>query len=316
MDRVQRLTVFARVAELESFTQAAAQLGLPKATVSLAVRELEVAVGARLLHRTTRRVRLTEDGRAFHARSRDLLVDVDEVFGMFQRDESALTGTLRVDMPAGLARNLIVPALPAFLAEHPGLSLELSSTDRRVDLVREGFDCVLRVGALLDPSLIARSLGALRLVNCASPAYLARHGTPRRLEDLAKHRMIHYAAVLGQRPYGFEYHDGEAWRTVPVAGALTVNASEAYQAACLAGLGIIQVPLIGLAPLFASRRLVRILPRWEAEPMPVHLLHAERSLRSRRVTAFMQWLAAIVAKAGDGLVPPGGRLAHRVSGAR
>ena len=297
MDRVQRLAVFARVAELESFTQAAEELGLPKATVSLAVRELESAVGVRLLQRTTRRVRLTEDGRVFHARSRELVSDVEELFSLFQRGDAELSGKLRVDLPTGVARNIVVPRLAEFLEEHPKLELELSSTDRRVDLIREGFDCVLRVGALTDSTLIAKPLGSFKLINCASPAYLRKHGTPRKLADLKSHRLIHYAPVLGQRPEGFEVYDGSTTRGVEMAGALSVNSAVSYEAACLAGLGIIQAPSVGLQHQLRTKQLVRILPQFEAAPMPVHLLYAARSQLSRRVATFMRWLTVVVEQA-------------------
>jgi DNA-binding transcriptional LysR family regulator len=158
MNRLDAMQIFARVAELASFTRAAESLGLPKASASNAVQQLESALGARLLHRTTRKVQLTQDGQAFYERSKDLLADMDELQSMFQQGEQALRGRLRVDMPSGIARAYIVPRLPKFLQAHPQIELELSSTDRRVDLVREGFDCVVRVGALGDANLIARPL--------------------------------------------------------------------------------------------------------------------------------------------------------------
>src|SRR5262249_34630391 len=150
----------------------------------------------------------------------------DELQTMFHPAGAELRGRLRVDMPLGVARNVIVPRLPEFLHAHPKLELELSSTDRRVEPVREGFDCVMRVGALADSSLVARPLGAYRLVNCASPGYLARHGVPKTPDDLASHCLIHYVPALGSKSPGFEYVDdaGKA-RFVAMAGALTVNNS-------------------------------------------------------------------------------------------
>jgi DNA-binding transcriptional LysR family regulator len=290
------LTVFARVAELASFTQAAQALGAPKASVSLAVQRLEAVLGTRLLHRTTRRVQLTQDGAALYERAKDLLDDVDELRTLFRPAGGGVGGRLRVDMPLGAARNLIVPRLPELLALHPALQIELSSTDRRVDVVREGFDCVLRVGALADSSLIARPLGRYRLVNCASPAYLARHGELRGEADLARHRLVHYLPVLGGKSPGFEIgeRDGVSSRFVPMDGAVTVNNSEAYLAACLAGLGIVQVPQPGVAALLAEGRLVEVLPRLRAPPMPVTLLYPHRRQLPRRVQLFMAWVQEIV----------------------
>ena len=293
MDRIDHLRSFLRVAELGSFTAAAEQLGLPKASVSLAVQRLEAEVGVQLLHRTTRRVRLTADGAQFQQRARDLLDDMEDLQGMFRR-ETQLKGRLRVDMSSGLARQLVIPHLPDFLARHPGLEIELSGTDRRVDLVREGFDCVVRVGPLDDNTLVARPLGVMHIVNCASPAYLAARGMPYSLEDLSHHALVHYVGTLGQRSPGFEYHDGQAYRSVPMRGAITVNSGEAYSAAALAGLGIIQVPRLGARVALAAGTLVEVLPACVAEPMPVTLLYAQRRHLPRRVAAFMDWMAALV----------------------
>lgn len=286
---------FARVAELVSFTQAAESLGCPKATVSATVQRLERQLGTRLLHRTTRRVQLTQDGQAFYERCKDVLADLEELEQLFLPTPAALRGRLRVDLPVGAARQLVLPRLPEFMAAHPQLEIELSCTDRRVDLVREGFDCVLRVGALGDSSLVARPLGWLRQLNLASPEYLRVHGVPQSLEDLAGHRLIHYASVLGQRSAGFEYVDaaGQA-RSVPMAGTLTVNNSEAYEAACLAGAGLVQVPVPGLSDLVAQGRLVEVLPQFQAPPLPVSLVYAHRRQLPQRVQVFMNWLSEVM----------------------
>ncbi len=295
MNQIEQMRAFIRVAELASFTQAAQALGLPKASVSGAVQRLEAHLGTRLLHRTTRRVEMTQDGYAFYERCRDLLADLDELQGMFSPGDTQLRGRLRVDMPMGVARHLVMPRLPEFLQAHPGLELELSSTDRRVDVVREGFDCVLRIGPLTESSLVARPLGRYRLINCASPAYLSRHGVPRTLDDLAQHRLVHYVSNLGSRPAGFEVADeGGHSRWIPMPGALVVNNSEAYVHACLAGLGIIQAPGTALAPLVEAGALVEVLPQHLAPPMPVNLLYPHRRQLPRRVQVFMAWMAELM----------------------
>ena len=296
MNQLDAMTAFVRVAELGSFTQAAESLGLSKAHVTATVQRLEALVGTRLLHRTTRRVQLTQDGQDFHERCRDLLADMEELRTLFQRGEGGtLRGRLRVDMPIGTARNLVVPRLPEFMQAHPGIEIELSSTDRRVDLVREGFDCVLRVGSLGDSSLVARPLGHYRMANCASPSYVARFGLPRSPDELSAHRLVHYAPSLGGKPIGFEVDDGEGGvRALPMAGALTVNNSEAYLGACLAGIGIVQVPRAGVAGLLASRELVELLPQHLPPAMPVNLLYAHRRHLPKRVQAFMAWVAEVM----------------------
>lgn len=294
MDQLDAMRMFVRVAELESFTRAADQLAVPKATLSLTIRRLEERLGTRLLQRTTRRVQLTTDGRLCYERCLDLLADVEEWQGLFQQTRQ-LSGRLRVDMPSRLARLLVIPRLPAFLSQHPALTLMLSTTDRRVDLVREGFDCVVRVGALDSSSLVARRLGEYRQISCASPAYLARHGVPTTLAALARHQLVHYGNDLGREPGGFEFMgaDGRVER-YPMAGALTVNDSESYLAAALAGFGIIQLPEHGVAPLLARGELVAILPEWPAPPLPIHVLYGHRRQLAPRVQAFIQWLADVL----------------------
>lgn len=295
MHLTESLRIFARVAELASFSAAAEQLGLPRTSVSAAVREAEAELGTRLLHRTTRRVQLTQDGQVVYERALDLLADVDELRGLFQAEPAALRGRLRVDMPQTLACELVIPALPRFMAEHPALEIELSSVDRRVDLVREGFDCVLRVGHLADSSLIARPLGAYRMVNLASPAYLQAHGRPRKLADLGRHRLVHYVPTLGNKADGFEHVDADGTvHTLAMDGALTVNTTAAYEAAALAGLGIVQVPEAGMRPHLQAGRLVEVLPKWRAAPLPVSIVYAHRRHLPQRVQVFMHWLAALI----------------------
>ena len=300
MNTLEQAHIFTRVAELASFTQAADALGLPKASVSTAVQQLEGLLGTRLLHRTTRRVQLTQDGQAFYERSKDLLADMDELQTMFQQPgKQALRGRVRLDMSTGIARHAVIPHLPALLAEHPLLEVEFSSTERRVDLVREGFDCVLRTGAVMDPGLIARPLGQLRLINCASPTYLQAHGTPHTLADLsdpaAGHCLVHYVSTLGAKSCGFEYVDGDRDCALLLPGAMTVNNAEAYAAACVAGLGIIQVPIVGVQEHIAAGQLVTLMPTHVARPMPLTLLYANRRNLSKRVRVVMDWLAGVVA---------------------
>lgn len=295
MKSLDAMQVFLRVAELASFTRAADSLGIPKATASTAVQQLESSLGTRLLHRTTRKVQMTQDGQAFYERARDLLADVDELQSMFQRGAKSLRGRLRVDMSSGLALHFVIERLPEFLDAHPLIELELSSTDRLVDLVREGFDCVVRVGTLGDSSLIARPLGAFRIINCASVGYIEQHGMPQSLDDLKNHRLIHYVSTLGSRSPGWEYPDGDGYASLPMAGVLTVNSSEAYRAACVAGLGLIQAPAAGLQPLIDQGALVEVLPDHPAEPMPVTLLYAHRRHLPRRVQEFMNWIAQTLA---------------------
>lgn len=297
---LERMHIFTRVAELASFTQAADALGLPKASVSNAVQQLEAALGTRLLHRTTRRVAPTQDGQLFYERCKDLLADADELHTLFQQPgtsgSQALRGRVRIDMSTSMARQAVIPRLPELLALHPLLELEISSTERRVDLVREGFDCVLRAGPVQDASLVARPLAAMRMANCASPVYLQAHGTPHTLADLASHQLVHYASTLGAKPDGFEVlaPDGKTTSALPMSGPITVNNAEAYMAACLAGLGIIQVPAVAVQEHIRGGLLVALLTDFAAPPMPLTLLYANRRNLSKRVRVVMDWLAGVV----------------------
>jgi DNA-binding transcriptional LysR family regulator len=295
MNPFDAMQAFVRVAELASFTQAAQQLGLPKASISTAVQKLEAQLGTRLLHRTTRRVQLTQDGQAFYERCRDLLADMEELQTLFHPAQAGLRGRLRVDMPIGVARNIVIPHLPEFLRAHPQLEVELSSTDRRVDLVREGFDCVIRVGPVAEPGLVARPLGLVRVASCASPGYLARKGTPQSLADLAQHDLVHYVSTLGTKSAGFEtMGDDGSPQFHPMAGRVTVNSAEAYLGACAAGLGLIQAPLLGVRELIDRGLLVEVLPHHPAPPMPVTLIYPHRRHLPQRVRVVMDWLAAVV----------------------
>ena len=293
MDRIETMRIFTRVAELESFTKTAERLGLPKASVSTAIKELEASLGTRLLQRTTRRVQLTQDGTSFYQRALDLLADLEEAESMFRSEAKDVRGRIRVDMPMGFARNILMPHLPKFIVAHPNLELELSSTDRRVDLIREGFDCVIRAGTLSDSGLIVKPLGQITLINCASPEYLATYGRPKRLDDLRQHRIVRYVQDFGQRDEGLEYFDGEKYRCFRMKGSVTVNNSEAYTAACLAGLGLIQSPRVGLKSYVDEGRLVEVLPKFRAAPMPVSILYANRRHLATRVRLFMDWVATV-----------------------
>lgn len=295
MSFLHQVKIFTRVAELSSFSGAAVTLGMPKASVSTAVQQLENRLGTQLLHRTTRKVHLTQDGQVFYERGIDALADMDELQSLFQlKGKSSLQGRVRIGMTSSMARNCVIPLLPGLLADHPDIELEVSGTERRVDFIAEGFDCVLRTGTIGDPSLISRTIAQLTQVNVASPDYLERYGTPRSIADLGGHRMVHYASRFGEKPSGFECVSGGQDVNIEMEGAMTVNNADTYQAACLAGLGMIQAPLIGVAEFLESGKLVEVLPNDLARPMPLTLLYANKRNLSIRVRVVMDWLVEVV----------------------
>lgn len=296
MHDLESLAIFVRIAEMASFTQAAQSLGIQKGRASNVVRRLEISMGTRLLHRSTRAVQLTEDGRAFYVRAQALLADAEALSSMFAGSEAPLRGRLRVDLPTELARTTLMQALPSFMSRHPEVQLEISSTDRRIDLVLEGMDCAVRVGDIVDETLVARRLGVLRMVNVASPAYLQRHGVPHTLDDLITqgHRMIHYTPTLGSRPFGWEYPKDGGYATLELAGALSVNSVQTYHAAGLAGIGLIQAGLSSLSDHLAKGELIEVLADLRPEPLPVSVVVAHRQNMSRRVRGFVEWLEEVL----------------------
>jgi DNA-binding transcriptional LysR family regulator len=281
---------FLRVAELGSFTKAAEALDLPKASISLAVQQLENKLGTQLLHRTTRKAQLTPDGEIFYDRGKNLLAEMDELDSLFKTDDANISGLIRVDMSTPIARNIVIPHLPAFLAQHPNLQVNLSCTDRHIDLIAEGFDCVIRTGNLTDSGLIVRYLGDFQQVNYVSTDYLAQYGEPLTIEDLNKHWLIHYNTNTASKFDAFEFLDNEICKRIPMQSRLCVNNVDAYQAACLAGLGIIQAPSMIGNNLNNGGKLVEILKDYHAPSMPISLLYPHRRNLSKRVRIFMDWV--------------------------
>jgi LysR family transcriptional regulator, regulator for bpeEF and oprC len=258
--------------------------------VSAAVIELEGRVGARLLHRTTRKVSPTRDGVAFYERCLRLIADVEETEGLFRQTSAGPSGRLTIDVPVRIGRLVIAPALPALLALYPQLDIELRVTDRAVNLVEESVDCVLRVGPLSDSGLVARKIGDLPLINVASPGYIASYGTPAQPADLGSHRAVNYASPSTGRVDDWEWvEDGEV-RTMPVRGRVTVNSAEAYIACCLAGLGLIQIPAYDVKRHLDASELIEVMSDYRAEPMPMTLLYPHRRHLSRRLQVFADWL--------------------------
>ncbi|MBS2022141.1 MAG: LysR family transcriptional regulator [Deltaproteobacteria bacterium] len=290
---LEALRIFIKVAELASFTRAAEHLGIPKARVSLQVKALEAELDIHLLQRTTRSVRPTPDGEQLLVRARRLVSDSEELEAMFQSSK-ALHGVVRLDTPVNLARDVLVPRLPEFLARHPLIELQLSTTDRRVDILREGFDVVLRVGALADSGLMSKRLGEMAMTNVASVAYLRSRGAPRTPEELDQHLLVNYAGTFGAEPPEFEWVQGGQTFTRQMRASITVNNVDAYHAACLAGLGIIQCPRRGVARDLAAGTLVEVLPQFVCAPLPVSLIHAHGRTVPKRVRAVMAWVTELV----------------------
>ena len=294
MDRFDQYRVFAQVAEMGSFIKAANALNAPRASVSAAIQQLEAQLGVRLLHRTTRQVRLTADGEQLLARVQPLLADVEDIDQLFHASQLQASGRLSIDVPSRVARRLIAPALPSLLRRHPRLVLALTSTDRAIDLVQEGVDCAVRIGALADSSLAVRPLGRIALINCASPGYLREHGEPRKPADLSEgHWTVGYASPKTRRELPWEFHADDGHIAQPRSRVIVDNA-ENYIACCLAGMGLIQIPRFDVQHLLDAGELVEVMPAFRAAPMPVSLIYPHRRQRTRRLTVFQDWFESLM----------------------
>ncbi|WKK15704.1 LysR family transcriptional regulator [Achromobacter insolitus] len=293
MDRFQEMQVFVRIAERGSFSKAAEDLQIPRPTVTNLVKRMEARLGARLLERTTRQVRLTHDGEAHYRRCVRLLADLEEADGAFL--DTSPKGLLRVNAQGTLTRFFVMPGLPAFLERYPDIVLQLGEDDRLVDLVREGVDCVLRTGVLQDSSLAGRQIALMPQVTVASPAYLERFGEPRRLEDLESHQAVNYLSSATGRGLPLDFTvEGRNVQVRPRA-VVSVTGAELYTSAARAGLGLVQVPRYRVERELAAGELKIVLPGAPPAPMPVSVLYPQNRQVSARVRVFTQWLAEVIA---------------------
>ncbi|CAN7627820.1 LysR family transcriptional regulator [Pararhizobium sp. LjRoot235] len=298
MDRFEAMRVFTRVMERRSFTLAAEDTGLPRSTVTDAVKQLEARLGVRLLQRTTRHVSPTLDGEAYYRRCLTILSDIEDAEGAFAGAKPK--GLLRVDVHGKLARHFVLPGLPEFLKEYPGIQLYMSEGDRLVDLIREGIDCVLRAGDLQDSEMIARRVGLLEEVTCASPEYIARFGMPKNLDDLGGHQMIGFwsTAIGGLLP--LEFTVAGTIRNVSLPAVVSVNGADTLAASARLGLGIMQAPRYALEEDLRNGTLVVILPDNPPTPTPVSLLYPRSRQLSPRVRVFIDWLSREFTARPDG----------------
>ncbi|WP_151637951.1 LysR family transcriptional regulator [Noviherbaspirillum aerium] len=291
MDRFQEMQIFIRIVERRSFTHAAEDLQLPRATVTNAIKRLEDRLGTRLLERTTRVVMPTLDGEAYHQRCVRLLADLEETEAAFGKAKPK--GLLRVNLQGTLARHFVIPALPAFLKRYPEIELQIGEGDRLVDLVREGVDCVLRAGNLQDSSMIGRRVALLEQVTCASPAYLAEYGTPRTLEDLARHRSVDFVSSMSGKPYPLEFVINDEVKALTLASSVSVTGADVYTACAVAGLGLVQVPRYRIAEELRSDQLRAVLPGLRPPALPVSVLYPQNRQLSARVRVFTDWIREI-----------------------
>lgn len=295
MDRFQAMQVFVRVVDANSFTRAADSLSLPRTTVTTLIQNLERLLGTRLLNRTTRRIGLTSDGAGYYQHCVRILADIEETEACFQKAALRLKGRLRIDVPTCIGRLILIPALCDFHNQYPDVELMLGLGDRPVDMVQEAVDCVIRTGDLEDSSLVARRIGTLQTVTCASPAYLARHGMPQTIEALRDHHAVHYFSSRSGRNCAWDFKiDGQP-QEVNMRGMVAVNEAGAYLDCGLKGFGLIQTPRYMALPHLQSGELIEVLPQWKPSATAISVLYPQSRQFSPKVRAFANWVAQLFA---------------------
>jgi len=289
------MQLFVRVVERGSFLAAAADLGLARSTATQAIKTLEADVGARLLERTTRHVAVTLDGSAFYQRCLSILADVDEAEAIFR--DAKPQGILRVDGHPMLTQTFLLPHLKLFLDRHPLLEIQFGQSDRFVDLVREGIDCVIRAGEVSDSSLIMRRLGSIREMTCASPDYVEARGMPKTPDELGGHQAVGFISSRTGQIMPLEFMVGEAVRYVTLPARVTANNSDTVMDLARRGFGLMQAPRYHLQRHVDDGTLVEVLPDFPPPPTPLSTLYPQNRQLSPRVRVFIDWVAKIFAEA-------------------
>jgi len=290
MEDFSAITSFVRVVEARSFAAAAVQLGMTPSGVSRAVSRLEEQIGVRLLFRSTRALRLTDDGESFYQRCKAILADLGEAVDALNYARTKPSGKLRVAANVSVGRAALIPNLADFEAKYPDIRLELSMSDRSIGLIEEGIDCAIRMGELEDSNLIARKLGYFNNVLCAAPAYLERHGTPVSIDDLKQHRCINYVYPTSGRAYQWQFDTPDGRLALDIDAHLLINDGESVIQAAMAGLGIIQVPHWLAASAIGYGKLKVIMEDTISTGSPVWLVYPQKKHLSARVQAFLEWV--------------------------
>lgn len=301
MDQLAAMRAFARVVEAGTFSRAADTLGMPKPTVTKLIQMLEAHVRTRLLNRTTRRVTVTPDGAAYYERAIQIINELDELDGSLSTSQSSPKGRLRIDVSAIVATELLIPAMAAFHARYPDIQLDIGASDRPADLLGENVDCVIRVGAIADPSLIARRIATMQFVTCATPAYIARYGMPTHPSELEQtHHVVGYFLANSNRALPLEYRRGEEEITVNPRYIMSTNESAVTIAGGLAGLGVVLTARFAVEAHLASGALREVLPDWVMDPLPIHIVYPPNRHVSNKLRVFIEWAASLFNGPGFG----------------
>jgi LysR family transcriptional regulator for bpeEF and oprC len=296
MDRFVAMKVFARVVESHSFVKAAESLQMAAPQVSRIVQALEAHLGARLLNRTTRSISVTDDGEAYYQRCIRVLAEVDEMEAELTHAKLNPKGRLKVNLPALVAKMVIIPALPDFFERYPDIEIEMGLSDRQVDIVEEGVDCVIRTGDLEDSGLVARRLGNMRRITAASPAYLEKYGEPKTIEDLRDHIGVNYVSSNTGRVRSWDYVVDGVVQTVDMRGLIAVNDVDAYVSCGLHGLGLLKSATFPLARYLESGELREVLKDYCSPVRPISIMYARNRHLPRKVRVFADWVSELFAR--------------------
>lgn len=289
MDRLDSMEAFVRVAESHGFSEAARRLNLSKSVISRQVSALEAQLGARLFHRTTRSLSLTEIGQAYYERCARILAEIEEANLSVSSLQAVPRGKLRINAPMSFGVLHLAPLLPAFLERYPEIEIDMAMNDRFVSLVDEGFDVAVRIGRLEDSSLIARYLAPARRAVCASPAYLKAHGTPLAPMDLDAHCCLTYSNRATPDEWSFQAADGRRW-SIEVRGRLRVNNGDTLREAALAGVGVVVLPTFIVGRDLQAGTLVPLLSDYVPQDLAIHAVYPHNRHLSPKVRAFIDFL--------------------------
>ncbi|MCU4579399.1 LysR family transcriptional regulator [Acinetobacter gyllenbergii] len=291
MDKLNAMSAFVHVVEQRSFTKAAQILNLPRSTLTDAIKQLEAQLNTRLLFRTTRQVNLTDEGQLYYQRCKFILAYIDESDHDFLHAKPQ--GSLKVEVHGIFAAHFIIPKLHEFLSEYPQIQVQLTESDRYVDIIKEGIDCVIRIGHLNNSELVVRPLGHIQQITLASPAYLKKYGTPNTLSDLKQHIMVGFYSSARQKALPLEFIINQQVEPYDLSTLIQVNGAHTYSAAAEQGFGLIQVPRYGHVKQIENGRLCPVLNQYAVPSLPVSLLYPSKTRVSPRQRVFIEWIVQL-----------------------
>ncbi|MFC5705404.1 LysR family transcriptional regulator [Aeromonas eucrenophila] len=290
---IEYLNIFIQVVEQGSFTKAADVLQIHRPTVSKAIQQIENDLGVKLIHRTTRKLSVTAEGDEFYHHARHVLAEVNDMMASFSPTLPP-RGRLRLDVPLALAHAILIPNLRHFQALYPGIEVVLVSSDKKTDLITEGVDCLVRLGALQDSSFVSRRLGDIRMVTCAAPSYLREHGRPETLADLDQHRAVNFFSDHSREVMEWKFIEDGSVISLRPASSILVDNSDILLSCGLAGLGIIQATFDALAPHLSSGALEEVLTQYPSVSKPVSVMFPDRRYLSPKVRVFIDWFSDVM----------------------